>query len=214
MDNAIISINRIGSTYGGKCKSISINGIGKIKDDFDADSFFVRGIGKVIGKSISNEIKVDGICRFKNNVIVKKFVCNGIAIVKKDMEAQEIIVNGGLYEKGSITSDIVKIYFENSSFVSNIYGDNIEIKRVNHKNIIIPEFLLCLFTGSRVIHGKFLCSTIECTSLYVENVYAKCIKARDVVLGPGCKVDYVEYQNNYECDKGSQVNKVEFLKGL
>ena len=52
---------------------------------------------------------------------------------------------------------------------------------------------------------------IEGDEIYLENTKAKVVRGNRVTIGPGCDIDFVEYQNHFQCEKGTKVGSYKKL---
>jgi hypothetical protein len=204
-----VNIAGISSIYGGRFGSVSINGIGKIKEDIEATAFYNNGIGKVKGVIRSETIQNNGICRFQKDIHTKIVKNTGVFKLKGNLEAEEFTSCGMIYAQGNITVDKLKASFDKSSFSEGIFGDDIVIHLINDsKSINGPMWLLNLIFGLKLAYGKFVCNIIECTSLAADNLKVNTVRAQNVALGPGCLVELVEYYNSFSMDESSFVKKL------
>lgn len=204
-----VNIAGIGSIYGGKLGKVSINGIGKIKEDIETTAFFINGIGKIKGTLQSEEIQNNGLCTFQKDVYTKILKNTGAFYLKGNLEADELSSNGIIYIHGNLTIDKLVASFNKSSFVEGIFGDNVVIHEINNsKSVNGPLWMFRLIFGLKLTIGKFTCNVIECTSLEADNLKANIIRAQDVVLGPGCIVELVEYYNSVSVDESSVVKNL------
>lgn len=204
------NIEGIGSIYGGKLDSVSINGIGKIKGDAEVGCFDINGIGKATGRLTAETINNNGIGRLLKDIKAKKVVNNGILKVAGNLEAEELVSEGliSIWKTANVGS--LKATFIRGSYANQILGDVIEIKYGDDSqsgNIIAPIWALKLMLGGKLIFGKFVCNTIECTSLQADNLAANTIRARDIVLGPDSEVEYLEYSNSFTAHESCIIKK-------
>lgn len=204
------SIEGIGSIYGGKLDGVSINGIGKIKGDAEIGCFDINGIGKATGKLTTETINNNGIVRLIRDTKSKKIVNNGVFKATHNIEAEEFISDGLISIWKTATVDNFKASFMKGSYVHQLLGDLIEIKladKLQHTNVEGPLLIFKLVLGGKLVFNKFVCDTIECTSLKADNLVANTVRARDIVLGPNSEVEYLEYSNSFTAHESCIIKK-------
>jgi len=54
-------------------------------------------------------------------------------------------------------------------------------------------------------HNELKVDIIEGDDVYLENTIAKIVRGDNINLGPGCKIELVEYKNNFKQDKAAEV---------
>ena len=54
--------------------------------------------------------------------------------------------------------------------------------------------------------NELSCNLIEGDNVYLENTIAKTVRGNNVTIGPGCKIELVEYKNNLKMDDEVKVS--------
>lgn len=214
-----IKIEGIGSVYGGPMESISIQGIGKVKGDMEAVSFQSEGISKATGRVRAETIHNEGICRCKGDVLAKTLRNEGVLKVRGKVETGEFISDGTLFIKQSISTDIFRCIFHHYSYIKEIFGDTVEILRNdphnpgnNGKQFHAPAWAAKLFLGIHIQENAFVSETIECTKLQADHLVARTVRAQEVALGPGCRVETVEYSRSFSAHESAVVEQVRQIR--
>ena len=208
-----------GSSSGGEYKTISIMGEGEIKGDTTCNDIKIYGEGEITGNiTAESTFSIKGHTGVKGNVNAKKIKLQGELDVDGELYADETVLTGTLTTKGDCNAEIfnlegnftingllnadkLKINLYWASEVREIGGSEITIKRdgklsfLGIKNRIMPS------EHSNILKAEI----IEGDDVYLENTIAKVVRGNNITLGPGCKIELVEYKNNFKQDKNSQV---------
>jgi cytoskeletal protein CcmA (bactofilin family) len=72
------TIDGVGSLYGGSYDEVSINGVGKLKDDIKANIINVNGVFKSKGWIEAGSFISDGVSRVHNDIKVKELKVDGV----------------------------------------------------------------------------------------------------------------------------------------
>ncbi len=118
----------------------------------------------------------------------------GALNVRGDCEAEDFTLTGSLDVKGLLNAGAIDIglKFGNSS-IGDIGGTHIKIG----KN-----------AGSCLIETEvFSAGTIEGDDIYLENTEARMVRGNRVHIGPGCKIEKVEYKSSCRVSPKSEVNE-------
>lgn len=230
MDKGNINIFGSGSSGGGEFNKIKISGEGTITDDLTCQVFKVYGTGIAMGtveadsldiygtidvhenvKSGSikiygtmsaaedvsgNEMKIRGTMDVGGNVLGEDISLKGSLSVKGDCEVENFISDGcfdigGLLNAGKIN---IELKYGKSS-VKEMGGEEIQVKRKSS------------FLGLNKQNGSLYVNTIEGDHIYVEYTKASVIRGNKIEIGPGCEVDLVEYNEQFNCAKNSNVKR-------
>ena len=213
-----LKINGQGTSSGGKYNTVSIMGEGEVDGDIDCVNTKIYGEGKLVGNlktektanikghtSIrgnleAEKIKLQGEIDVDGEVLVDEATLTGTISTSGDCNAEIFTLEGGFTIKGLLNADILKINLYWPCEVQEIGGSKITIKRdgklsfLGLKNMIIP--------GG---HNELKADIIEGDDVYLENTIAKVVRGDNINLGPGCKIELVEYKNNFKQDKTAEV---------
>lgn len=221
---------------GGEYHTVKISGSGKVEGDLSAEELRIAGVGKVEGAAKVREIVVSGTGRFEGPVEAEAFHCSGACKVEAELAANEVRAAGTLKVEGNVkahyfrgggtikvegdleadlaslagmtnvtgllAADRVELWLEGTSFVRELGGERIEVKRTRHRSLL-EELGLSFFRRL----GTLQATTIEGDEVYLEGTQAKLVRGKRVKLGPGCKIDRVEYQESLEVHPDSRVKE-------
>jgi cytoskeletal protein CcmA (bactofilin family) len=207
-----------GTSSGGKYKTISIMGDGEINGETNCNDIKIYGEGSLTGNlTVENTVNIKGQTAIKGNLKAKKIKLQGELDVDGELFADEAVLTGSLTTNGDcnaeifnlegnftinglLNADILKINLYWPCKVREIGGSEISVKRdgklsfLGIKNRFMPG-------GNNELKAEI----IESDDVYLENTIAKVVRGNNITLGPGCKIELVEYKNNFKQDKGSEV---------
>jgi cytoskeletal protein CcmA (bactofilin family) len=107
----------------------------------------------------------------------------------------------GLLMLGLLNAEEIDIKLRGCSFVDEIGGSNINVKRQScYKSIFERMFM----TVSGAQHN-LKCNVVEGEDIYLEYTEAKVVRGKNVVIGPGCDIEKIEYSNSITLDDKSKV---------
>lgn len=207
-----------GNSSGGKYNAVSIMGEGRIDGDVDCANIKVYGEGQLIGNlKTENTVNIKGHTSIKGNleaekiklqgeldvdggVLVNEAMLTGNINTRGDFNAEIFTLEGGFTINGLLNAEILKINLYWPCEVREIGGSKITIKKdgklsfLGLKNMITP--------GG---HNRLKTDLIEGDDIYLENTNSKVVRGNNITLGPGCKIEHVEYKNDFKQDKGAEV---------
>lgn len=184
-------------SFHGQCqiKTLKILGDSKFNDIVEINNLDLKGECYFEKNAKVDHMKIYGSAEFKENVLNGKEVKIFGAVNVNILEAEDIFVKGYIKCLGQLNGENIEIITNNSSKIKEIVGTKITVK---------PSKRLFLNSSNKVS-----IETIEGDDIYLENVNAKAVRGNKVVIGPNCKIDLVEYHENYEEKEKGSVNKVE-----
>ncbi len=225
-DNSFVDLKMYGqgNASGGKYNAVSIMGEGKIDGDIECTYIKIYGEGqlngdlkaegtvnikgqtRIKGNLEAEKIKLQGEIEVDGEVLVDEATLTGNISTNGDCNAEIFTLEGGFTIKGLLNADILKINLYWPCEVQEIGGSKITIKRdgklsfLGLKNMIMP--------GG---HNELKANIIEGDDVYLENTIAKVVRGDNIKLGPGCKIELVEYKKNFKQDKAADVGTKQII---
>lgn len=215
---ADIKIYGSGSSAGGRFNRVTIMGEGIINGDVDCINFKIYGQGKlegnlkasdvvdikgqtdILGDLKAKNVKVQGEMEVSGDLFADEAKITGNISTGGDCNAEVFNLEGGFTIDGMLNADILKINLYWPSKVHEIGGSEITIKKngklsfLGLKNMIQPSG-----------HNELTADTIEGDDIYIENTTAKVVRGNNVTIGPGCKIELVEYKGSFKQDEKSEI---------
>jgi cytoskeletal protein CcmA (bactofilin family) len=207
-----------GTSSGGEYKTITIMGEGEINGDTTCNDIKIYGEGAVTGDlNAENIVNIKGHTEVRGNLNAKKIKLQGELDVDGELFADEAILTGSLTTKGDCNAEIFKLegnFTINGLLNADILKINLywpsEVREIGGSEITIKRDGKLSFLGlkNRIMPGgknNLKAEIIEGDEIYLENTIAKVVRGNNIKLGPGCKIELVEYKNDFKQDKGSEV---------
>ena len=229
---ADVKINGDGSLSGGTYGAVTINGAGSIKGDADATRYTVNGAGTHYGKLVANTVVVNGTATFNGELQANEMTVNGDASIRDgagiglltvkgnasigggaaahdvvvrgflkvggDCQAETFSAEGAFTIGGLLTADKIDIKLYGPCSAREIGGEKITVRSPQGFQSITQIFT---FWADK----KLTAESIEGDDVYLEATNAKVVRGRNVTIGLDCKVDVVEYSDNYSRTDGAMV---------
>lgn len=211
MSNNNVTIMGESLISGGGYGKLKIMGSAWAQEDLEAEKIRVYGTAEFRGLK-AGEVKVAGTARFEGPLNVKILNIAGSADALATIKAQGIKVYGSLTAKAEVSAErfVAKGTFELTSLNANdVHIEMEEICRVgeigaeNVKVQPISRFGLGFFGAN---HKKILLAdTIEADHIELSNTVARNVKGNQVIIGPGCEIETVEYKDSLKIHPSAKV---------
>ncbi|KMK75606.1 polymer-forming cytoskeletal protein [Alkalihalobacillus pseudalcaliphilus] len=230
--NLIISGS--GSATGGEYDQVKISGSGRISGDIECEKFLCNGSSKVEGDiegvqiTINGSTKVGGDVRSKEtlkvngstviegSVLYKEFkisgssrilgdtsgehlILRGSVKIEGDCEAEYAEFNGSFKIEGLLNADKVEIELNGRSYVKEIGGEIISVTRTK-SNLLDRLF--------KPLAKELTAEVIEGDKVEIEYTQADVVRGNHIKIGPGCKVDLVEYKGELDIHDNASVKEI------
>lgn len=237
VSNEDLSINGTGAYAGGKFRKVIINGSGKVNGDVECQTFECSGKGTLNGNLHTETIKISGHGKLNGSVQSTKSIqidgsgsiekgatintmtingftkiggpvkgnaitINGKCTIDGDCEVDRFKSEGNFTIKGLINADHIDIRAFGNCKAQEIGGQSIKIK-FRHRGILkfLKKFM-AFYVETNLIEGN---------SIEIEGTHAKVVRGENIVIGPDCEIDLVEYTGTLKNDKGSVVKEIKKL---
>lgn len=212
-----VKINGEGTVSGDlHCNLIKIHGSADFTGNITTQSTAIFGQTNMTGKINSDSIKIFGQTEIRGDLTTKLLKLRGTAEIhgkliggeihsfgeftaKNGCDADDFQANGTLNINGTLNAEKVKIqlYYSDSQ-IQEIGGENIRISKGSLFNV---------FNWFKPNTAELIAEVIEGDVIYLENTKAKVVRGNNVVIGPGCEIDLIEYKNRYQKSEKSTVTE-------
>ncbi|GAA3405670.1 hypothetical protein ACFFNY_29715 [Paenibacillus hodogayensis] len=226
----------LGGCGGGSFNNVTINGNGTIQDSLDCIRFVSNGRAVVRGTMKAESAVVNGIASFGDNVIADKFRSNGKTDIEGALTAKDFRSDGHMKIGGAVTAEEVQLngsmtlrgncdaerFHSRGSFridgLLNAGSVRIELYAECRVKEIGGESIDVRKSGAGSPFGKLIkalgfskdaliAELIEGDDIRLEHTKADVVRGTNVVIGPGCEIGLVEYQDRYELLEDSSVKQ-------
>lgn len=203
----IVQINGKGEINGDvECNDLQINGLGTIEGNITAETFKVSGKSDIRGDIKSDTVMIDGKIDITGGVTATRVENRGMLGVDKEVSAETFHSHGGFKIGGLLNADMIQIIIYAPCSAAEIGGEEIDVRTGGASGL--REFLGSFFSGWP-LKTALSAETIEGDNIYLENTTAKVVRGSNIKIGPGCRIDVVEYKNTFqkENDPNIRVNE-------
>lgn len=184
-----------------RCASFSASGSFWGSGSIDCSgSVHFSGSASVDGSVFAGELKASGAFKCKG-LRGGDLRVSGSARVEGDMEGDSILVSGSINCCGLVNADRIEIHIGGACSAGSMGGSEIRIYSENRSGGL-----------SRILFGKIqhgtmsVTESIEGDNVYLEYVNCPSVTGRNVTIGPGCRIDSVQYSEKVEIAPEARVN--------
>jgi len=209
-----IKITGTGEASGGMFDSIAIMGEAKLYGDIETARFKCMGQCQITGEVHSDRFRLQGEVDVGGNLSATKLTTLGQAHVKGHLQGEEIVIRGmlqagggceaetiqitgGIQLGGLLNAEKITIQLYGPSKVREIGGGQVQVRRSRWKEIA------GLFMSRET--SELTADIIEGDEVYVEYTNAKLVRGNRVILGPGCRIETVQYRESLRKNKSAKV---------
>lgn len=199
------------------CRYLKCIGTLEMEGDLRSGHTGVVGTFALTGNAQSDTMKNSGTVTISGNADIGRLTGSGMIEVKGHLQGNQVALKGqvtaggdcevdmfhlrGMFDVGGLlNAGEIDIRLYQDSSAKEIGGGKISIRKAS---ILHP--LSFFFRPSA--HAAVTVSLIEGDEIYLEHTKAKVVRGNQVVLGPGCEIDLVEYKVLLEKKKGAIVKE-------
>lgn len=186
-----------GSLYAG---SASCNGAMKVSDAMKGGTVKVHGEMRVASEFAVGAVNISGELGVGGRMSAEKVKIMGEMRVNADCQMEELQVKGTVEVNGMLNAERVDIKLYGPSRLRELVGGQIIVK----KSMGLPPLLGKFMPGSE---GSLTAESIEGDIVVLENTKAAVVRGRNVTIGPGCRIGFVEYKDEFKQDSGASVSQ-------
>ncbi|MFK3812128.1 hypothetical protein [Bacillus halotolerans] len=173
---------------------LKVFGESEFEGDLTAHKISIYGTMQVRGALHVGRLKLKGLTEIGGNMAGDSCEAKGKLSVKGDCEIESFHITGCVDVTGLLNAGEIDIGLSHdASRVREIGGTSITVKKRAR-----------FFTRKK---AKLTAELIEGDKIYLENTEAAVVRGKEVVIGPGCKIGTVEFENKCECDQHSKMMK-------
>lgn len=209
------------SSSGGKYKNVIVKGSGHIKGDLECVNLKIYGDGQfdgnlktentvsIKGKTEFNgeikagNIKIQGEIQVKGEVFTDETSITGNLTTDNDFNAEIFKLEGGFTIKGLLNADNIKINIYWPCKVHEIGCSEISVKKDARISFLGIKDMIMSACNNKILSADI----IEGDLIHLENTHAKIVRGKNVTIGAGCKIELIEYKENFKMDEKSIVDK-------
>ena len=200
-----------------QCRHLKCIGTLEMEGDLQAGHTGIVGTFALVGNVQSDTMKNSGTVSIVGDADIGTLTGSGTIEVKGHLHGTQINLSGhvatsadcevdvfklkGMFDVGGLlNAGEIDIRLFQDSTAKEIGGEKIRIRKAS---LLHP--LSFFFRPSP--HAAVTVSIIEGDDIYLEHTRAKVVRGNQVVIGPGCEIDLVEYKIHLEKKKGAIVKE-------
>ncbi len=174
-------------------------GAWKLSGDVQSEIFKAAGAGKVEGSLHAQEFSNAGTIKIAKNLKAQRAKFSGVFAAEGDVEASELRGRGAFRIEGLLAADQLELELSERSWAREIGGERITVRKRD-------SFWgwLKRFWGSE---PRLASDLIEADEISLEATSAKIVRGKRVTIGPGCRIDRIEYAESLQIDPKSVVKE-------
>lgn len=184
---------------------ININGTLDCKGNIKAKDIKINGTLGCSNNISSNNMKVSGGAYIKGNAIFDNLEVRGTIDIEGNCEGRDFLGYGAVKVRGLLSADKINIITYRDSFIKEIGGEDIVIKRKENRGL---GFILF----NPFSRGRVESDCIEGDNIFVENTICKVLRGNNITVGEGCRIDRIEYLGELTIDEKSEVGEKVCMK--
>lgn len=191
------------TTFKGSIKAERFDIVGEttVKGEVHTDEMKVKGQAHIHGQAHCQELTVIGSATVNGNLTGEEIEIKGGATVNGDCSAESFQARGGFAIEGLLNAGLIHVRLYGKCQAREIGGETIRVEKDG------LDFSLVKWLKS-ILHytNELVADTIEGDDIYLEKTKAKVVRGNNVLIGPGCEIELVEYKNHFE-QKGDSIVK-------
>lgn len=188
-----------------KAQKFKTAGSFKCEGDLEVEEGGAAGSCKVTGRIKAKELKLGGAVRAKG-ITGGYLRAGGSLSVEENVEVETFRLTGAFEIGGLLSADRVEVELEGRSRAREIGGEKILV-RVSREIFggILSNALAFLF--GQGTPKELVVETVEGDEVELEATQAKLVRGGKVKIGPGCRIERVEYSESLEVAAGAVVKE-------
>lgn len=232
MTNDLI-INGFGTSNGGECHIVTINGKGTIKGNISAEQIEINGQGTFQGIINSKKLEINGSATLEQLTHTDKLSIDGHATFKDNINTKKLRIAGFASINGNVSADTISIEGK-TTIKGNCDTEKFSVQgpikitgTLNAEEITIEPKWKCEINeiGCRQLNVRYekdpfwnviesfinttlTIGTIEGDDIHLENTKAKIVRGKNISIGKNCQIDLVEYTETFKRSDGAQINQL------
>jgi len=219
-----VLINGGGTAVGGVCRTVRINGAGRISGDVDCQDCTTNGSAVLQGDLRTENLRINGAGEVTGSAEVGRGHVRGNAKVGGDLKGKTWVVNGVADVGGSVGAERLEVYggievgrdcevevLEVRGWLTvrgMLNADAIDVALFHRNSAVnaIGGADIRIHAGRRLlVPARLVADTIEGDDIELENTTAKAVRGARVVIGKGCDIGNVEYHLDLTVDPSAKV---------
>ncbi|SDM46227.1 Polymer-forming protein [Fictibacillus solisalsi] len=200
LECVMFECNGSGAVHGDlKVDNGKISGSGKVKGKVEGNNFTIEGHGSVSeGVSLVNKMNISGSGKIGGSLRANEVKIKGKATIATNCETESFRSDGQFAIGGLLSADHIDVRLYGESNAAEMGGQTIKVKgkRRGFFQLFKPFF-----------QTKLTVNVIEGDELELESTKAEVVRGKNVIIGPECEIDLVEYKESFRRVEGAKVRE-------
>jgi len=212
----LVKLSGNGKLYGDiDCLEMQVQGNATVEGSVKANTVHIAGKGHVTGGIECEWMKVSGSVKIGEHVQCQEATIRGRGLVKGSCAAEKVRVHGEFDVGGDCSAERMEVegHFTVGGLLNAEY---VEVKLLGPSRAkeIGGETIMVKRQGSSLFKKWFFpaeltADVIEGDEIHLEHTTAKTVCGNRVTIGPGCRIERVEYREALECDEEAKIGTIE-----
>jgi cytoskeletal protein CcmA (bactofilin family) len=181
-----------------KAGAFAASGAFVVGRDLEAKTLRGSGTGEVGGDVRAETLKLSGRLNAGGTVKAREATISGFAECGGNLEADQLRLSGAFDVGGSVIGRRIEIALAGRSQASEIIAPEIAVRRASWRWRLLD-------LGRRRSSALLTAETIEGDRIHLEATRAGTVRGRQVTIGPGCRIEVVEYSESLHMDPQAEV---------
>jgi len=171
--------------------------------ELDGEEMHVHGDTTLHGEVRVRHVKASGKLQVDRGIRGELVQAQGVLHIAGGIECERIELKGSVHVPGLLNASHVSIMFDENSMIEEIGGEHIRIMYDEKKG---------WFGRKRLRDVKLKANSIEGNHVTLEHTHARIVRGEDVVIGPNCQIELVEYSRSLEISSEASVKHQEKIQ--
>jgi cytoskeletal protein CcmA (bactofilin family) len=181
-----------------KAGTFAAAGAFEVGRDLEAKTLCGSGTGEIGGDIRAETLKFSGRLMAGGTLKAREATFSGFAECGGNLEADQLQLSGAFDVGGSVSGQRIQIALAGRSRASEIVAPEIAVRRASWRWRML-EF------AWRQSSALLTAETIEGDDIHLEATRAGTVRGRQVTIGPGCRIEVVEYSEWLHIDPQADV---------
>jgi cytoskeletal protein CcmA (bactofilin family) len=181
-----------------KAGTFAASGTFAVGRDLEAKTLRGSGTGEIGGDVRAETLKFSGRLMAGGTVKAREATISGFAECGGNLEADQLQLSGAFDVGGSVSGQRIQIALAGRSQAAELVAPEISVRRASWRWRML-EFAWRQSTALLTVE------TIEGNNIHLEATRAGTVRGRQVTIGPGCRIEVVEYAESLHIDPQADV---------
>ncbi len=185
-------------------RTLHVQGEASINGPLKTTHAHLSGQASVHGEIETKSLRVEGLTNIHGGLAAEDVYLRGAVEVQGDCKAETFTGKGTFRVGGLLNAGSLEVALYGPSHAREIGGEHIVIRKSEFFGL--RRFLRSIFPAAPFV-GRLTADIIEGDEVRLESTKARIVRGNDVIIGPECEIDLVEYRNRFERTSDTSVRE-------